>query len=76
MILDNLDKFRAGLPVSKEVLQRLDATRLVHQAITQHLGGGNSYVRLTIVPILFDQLSSTLSVFFPGTSGAKVFPGG
>ena len=39
MILDNLDKFRAGLPVSKEVLQRLDATRLGHQAIMQHLGG-------------------------------------
>ena len=35
-------------------------------------GGRNSYVRLTIVPILFDQLSSTLSVFFPGMSSAKV----
>ena len=54
MILDNLDKFRAGLPVSKEVLQKLDATRLGHQAIMQHLGGRNSYVRLTIVPIQFD----------------------
>ena len=39
LISDNLDKFRAGLPVSKEVLQRLDAKRLGHQAITQHLGG-------------------------------------
>ena len=39
MILDNLDKFRAGLPVSKGVLQRLDATQLGHQAITHHLGG-------------------------------------
>ncbi len=76
MILHNLDKFRAGLPVSKEVLQRLDATRLGHQAITQHLGGRNIYVRLTIVPILFDQLSSTLSVFFPRMSSAKVLPGG
>ena len=76
MILDNLHKFRAGLPLSKEVLQTLDATQLGHQAITQHLGGRNSYVRLTIVPIQFDQLSSTLSVFFPGTSSAKVFAGG
>ena len=38
MILDNLNKFRAGLPVSKGVPQRLDATRLGHQAITHHLG--------------------------------------
>ena len=76
MILDNLDKFRAGLPVSKEVLQRLDAKRLGHQAITQHLGGRNSYVRLIIVPILFDQLSFALSVFLPGMSSAKVLPGG
>ena len=76
MILDNLDKFRAGLPVSKEVLQRLDATRLGHQTITQHLGGRNSYVRLTIVSILFNQLPSTLSVFLPGMSSAKVLPGG
>ena len=49
IILDNLDKFRAGLSVSKEVLQRLDATRLGHQAGTHHLGvgvgvGGGMYV--------------------------------
>ena len=38
MILDNLDKFRAGLSVSKEVLQGLGATRLGHQALTHNLG--------------------------------------
>ena len=42
----------------------------------QHLGGRNSYVRLTIVPILFDQLSSTLSVFIPGMSSANVLLSG
>ena len=36
---DNLDKFRSSLHVSKGVLQRLDATRLGHQALTHHLGG-------------------------------------
>ena len=54
MILDNLDKFRAGLLVSKGVLQRFNATRLGHQAITHHLEGRNSYIRLTIAPILFN----------------------
>ena len=44
-IIDNLDIFRAGLPVSKGVLQRLDATWLGHQAITHHLGG--EYPRTT-----------------------------